>query len=177
MTFQMSSVNYDTENDIIDNKDDSVICLTFSTTLRFDNLIEVIIKLVRLIEINENKQIERLNIVLSSDIELAKLNSKYRNIYGPTDVLTFNLTDDFDESKLNTQNTQTAIGISGDIYISADRVIAQSIERSVEPKDEFLHLLAHGLLHLFGWTHEDDVSLSKIIQTGEKYITMSYHGN
>jgi probable rRNA maturation factor len=115
--------------------------------------------------------------VVSDDLELAKLNYDYRNIDGPTDVLTFNLTDEFTESKLNTPNLQGTNRISGDIYISSDRIIVQANERSVKPEEEFLHLLAHGLLHLCGWTHEDDVSLSKIIQTGEKYISMSYNGN
>lgn len=167
----------DIEFAIIDNENGSDIGLAFSTPLKFDKLNRVIVKLVRLIEKNEKIKIDSLNVVLSNDAELAKLNSTYRNIEGTTDVLTFNLTDDYCERDHNDVRPIESTGICGEIYVSADRVIAQARERFVEPKDEFLHLLAHGLLHLCGLMHEDDVSLKRILQKGENYISMAKNGD
>ena len=173
---QMNSIELGTDCELIDKTDDRVIYLTFSTQLRFDNLIDAIIKLVRLIEIFEKRRIDSLNVVLTDDKELTRLNSTFRKLNQPTDVLTFDLSDEYDKNKLTGGNTISPNGITGEIYISADRLIAQSAERSVSSENEFLRLLAHGLLHLCGWKHEDDVSLSKIIKTGENYIKMVYHG-
>jgi len=164
-------------SDVIDNTDDRVICLTFSSQLSFDHLSDQIVMLVRQIERAEKKLIDNLNIILTDDKELERLNSTYRDHNCTTDVLTFDLTDEFSGQKLNGKNAFRPRGITGEIYISADRVIAQSAEHRVKPVDEYLRLLTHGLLHLCGWTHEDDVSLSNIIKTGDNYIKMVFNGD
>lgn len=44
----------------------------------------------------------------------------------------------------------------GDIVISYDKVISQAEEYNHSVKREFAFLVAHSMLHLFGYDHIDD---------------------
>ncbi len=80
-----------------------------------------------------------LSLLITDDEEIAELNSNYRNINKPTDVLSFVL----DEEML------------GDVVISMPTTIRQSKEYQVTVFEEFLRLLIHGILHLLGYDHEN----------------------
>jgi len=86
-----------------------------------------------------SKNIEELNIVFCSDDYLLDLNKKYLNHFDLTDVITF------DNS--NTENV-----INGEIYISVDRVIENAKIFKTSAHQEFLRIIIHGSLHLFGFT-------------------------
>ena len=87
---------------------------------------------------------------LTDDAELASLNLEYRDMDGPTDVLSF--------------PTQTDAGwVSppgaplelGDIVISWPRVVEQAAEEGHPAADELALLVVHGCLHLLGYDHID----------------------
>ena len=44
----------------------------------------------------------------------------------------------------------------GDIVISVDRVLAQAEEYGHSPKREYAFLIAHSMLHLFGYDHMEE---------------------
>lgn len=82
-----------------------------------------------------------INIIFCSDDYLLAINKKYLNHNFYTDIITFNYND---KRK-----------ISGDIYISIDRVKENAVNYNTEFIIELKRVIIHGILHLFG--HEDNL--------------------
>lgn len=87
--------------------------------------------------IKENKIPGEINIVFMGDEELKEINSKYLKHDLYTDVITFNY---------NIKNE-----ISGDIFISYDRILENSAKYGAETENEVNRVIIHGLLHLLGY--------------------------
>ena len=81
------------------------------------------------------------------DIEEAReLNSQFRGIVKPTNVLSFPYGDiDF-----------SIPGHLGDILICAPLVISEALLEQRNPAYRLIHLTVHGVLHLVGFTHDND---------------------
>ncbi|MCK5237297.1 MAG: rRNA maturation RNase YbeY, partial [Deltaproteobacteria bacterium] len=79
-----------------------------------------------------------LSVLLTTDEHIHELNSKYRGKDKPTDVLSFPMDDEV---------------LLGDVVISIERTVQQSKRFGVTPKEEFVRLLVHGILHLLGYDH------------------------
>lgn len=87
----------------------------------------------------------QFTVVFSSDSELSILNSLFREINGPTDVLAF----PSDEVEPDSGNNYL-----GDIVISMDQVKKQQ-ELFNDNEMGIIFLLAiHGTLHLLGYDHD-----------------------
>ena len=84
-----------------------------------------------------------IELIITTDSEIAKINKEYRGVDKITDVLSFPL-QDLEHMPL------------GSIVISIDRAkeVANILEHSVD--DEIALLFIHGLLHLLGYDHEVD---------------------
>ncbi len=80
----------------------------------------------------------RVHILLADDEELRRLNSGFRSIDKPTDVLTFPAPDELADEL-------------GDIAISHEFALRGAAERGVSPSQEAAALALHGALHLAGW--------------------------
>lgn len=78
-----------------------------------------------------------IDVVFTTDGEIASLNRRFLKKSNPTDVLSFNLSDDQDD-------------IFGEIIISVDTAMHQAKENNVPLYQELLLLSIHGLLHLLG---------------------------
>jgi len=87
-----------------------------------------------------NKDIE---LLITSNSEIQKINLQHRNIDKATDVLSFPY-EDMPMSPL------------GSIVISAEYVQEKSQEFSHKESDELALLFIHGLLHILGYDHEVD---------------------
>lgn len=87
------------------------------------------------------------NIILTTNEEIKKLNTKYRNIEKETDVISFALEDEKQEKFFLKER------VLGDIYISVDKAKSQSKEYGHSLKRELSFLAVHGLLHLLGYDH------------------------
>jgi len=85
----------------------------------------------------ENKK-GRLAVSLVGDIEIRKLNRKYRNIDRATDVLSFEMGED---------------GLLGDIIISEATAKRNAARFRSGYKEELKRLVIHGALHLLGYDH------------------------
>ena len=83
-----------------------------------------------------------INLLLSDDQTIRKLNKQYRNFDKPTNVLSFAYED---EEEL------------GDIIISMETLQREAEEKGIPLEHHFTHLLIHGILHLFGHDHINDV--------------------
>ena len=77
-----------------------------------------------------------MTYVFCSDEYLKEINSKYLNHDYYTDIVTF----DYKEGNI----------ISGDMFISVDRVIENSVVYKCNLEDEFLRVIVHGVLHMVG---------------------------
>ncbi len=104
-----------------------------------------------------------VNLIITDDEEIRKINLEQRGIDAPTDVLSFPMTQyemagDFSdvENKPDCFNIETGELLLGDIVISADRVIAQAEEYGHGKRREYAFLIVHSMLHLIGYDHIED---------------------
>jgi rRNA maturation RNase YbeY len=86
---------------------------------------------------DNDRKIGNLNYIFCSDEFLKGLNKEYLNHDYYTDIITFN-------------NNEGNI-VSGDIYISTERVDENAIKFGVEYLEELHRVIIHGLLHLLGF--------------------------
>ena len=102
-----------------------------------------------------------VNLLLTSENEIAKMNEQFRGIDGATDVLSFPNVDfeipsDFEmliEEVVDNFNPETGELVLGDIVICTERVIAQAEEYGHSLTREFAFLVAHSMFHLLGYDH------------------------
>lgn len=84
-----------------------------------------------------------IDVLLTSDAELKRLNKLFRGKNKATDVLSFPAPDE-------------AEGVAGDLAISLETAARQAAEHGHTLRDEVRILLLHGVLHLAGEDHESD---------------------
>ena len=101
-----------------------------------------------------------VNLVLTDNEEIKNVNTEFRGIQAPTDVLSFpmipfetpadySVVEDQDEYfDLDTDEL-----LLGDVMISVDRVFSQAEEYGHSTEREFSFLFAHSMLHLLGYDH------------------------
>lgn len=107
----------------------------------------------------------QVNIILTSNDEIRQINLEQRGIDAPTDVLSFPMIEyaypsDFtvlEADDMNNFDPDTGELILGDIVISVDKVIEQAEKYAHGVKREYAFLIAHSMLHLFGYDHMDEV--------------------
>ena len=82
-------------------------------------------------------------VLLTGDDEIAELNQTYRGKPGPTNVLSF-------------PSPETARPHLGDIAVAYGVTAREAAEQGKPLSDHLMHLVAHGVLHLVGYDHEDE---------------------
>lgn len=105
-----------------------------------------------------------VNILLTDNDGIHQYNLECRGIDRPTDVLSFpNLffeeESNFDidiEHQADYMDPETGLVVLGDIVVSLDKVKEQSKEYGHSMLREYAFLIAHSMLHLCGYDHEDD---------------------
>jgi probable rRNA maturation factor len=105
-----------------------------------------------------------LSVLFCADPFIADLNKKYRDIDGPTDVLSFEQGDEYiDDEDVTWFN-------AGDIVISLDALKRNAENFSVTVNDELKRLLVHGVLHLDGMDHENNDPSQEMLQFQEHLL-------
>ncbi len=100
-----------------------------------------------------------LNYIFCTDPYLLNLNKKYLNHNTLTDIITFS-------------NNEDVKLISGDIYISIDRVKENSNHLNI-PFDEELHrVIIHGVLHLLGYGDKKPSEIVQMRKKEEAYLSL-----
>ena len=132
---------------------------------------KIILKVFEYIERNDYSELFdsslplSVNLSLSNDIEVHKLNKEFRGIDKPTNVLSFaNIDDEFFE--LEPDNAEDVE--LGDIIIALETLQREAETKHISLKDHFCHLFIHGLLHLLGYDHQNDEEAEEM----EKYEVM-----
>lgn len=96
----------------------------------------------------EKKALGTINFIFTSDDELLKKNREFLNHNTLTDIITFDYCD---------SNT-----ISGDIFISIDRINYNSKKFKVGFEEELKRVIIHGILHLCGYTDKTKIAADLI---------------
>ena len=99
-----------------------------------------------------------LNFIFCSDEFLHSMNVKYLNHKTLTDIITF----DYSENTI----------ISGDIFISIDRVRENAKLLKNSTKDELHRVMIHGVLHLCGYSDKKAADKEKMTKAENKYLSL-----
>lgn len=105
-----------------------------------------------------------VNVVLTDNEGIHQVNKEFRDIDRPTDVLSFPMLeyyesadfDSIDEEDETLFNPETGELILGDIMISLEKVKEQANEFGHSDIRELAFLVAHSMLHLFGFDHMEE---------------------
>ena len=140
-----------------------------------DKLYLVAVEAFNYLEIHKSS----VSVYFSDDDHVQNLNHQYRGLNEVTDVLSFSndfegqyYGDKFDlreglieEDFVIPENFQDYLG---DIVISFPQACRQSIENHVDLEDELMKLVAHGIVHLLCFDHEnvsEEVEMNSITDT------------
>ncbi len=105
----------------------------------------------------------QVELLLTTADEVQVMNREARGIDAPTDVLSFPMIDfsqmesfeDLDDEDY-AFHPDTGEVMLGDIVICYERVLSQAKEYGHSVMREFSFLIAHSMLHLLGYDHEDE---------------------
>ena len=97
----------------------------------------LISKWIKTIIFYHHKKCGNLTYIFCDDNYILAINKKYLNHDYYTDIITFDYAN--------------GLTISGDIFISCEMVSENSVKFGVNLEDEFLRVIAHGILHLLGY--------------------------
>ena len=98
----------------------------------------------------------KISCIFCSDNYLIKLNDKYLHASYFTDVITF----DYTENDL----------ISGDIFISIDRVKENAKLFKQPVPSETLRVILHGVLHLCGYKDKTEEEMQQMREKEDYYL-------
>ena len=92
-----------------------------------------------------------VSIFLTSDKKIKKLNHQYRNKNKPTNVLSFPM-----------QSSSDGTYLLGDIVLSNQTLLKESIEQNVTKYDYLCKMTIHGMLHLLGYDHNTEKQFKRM---------------
>lgn len=99
------------------------------------------------------------DIVFCENEKIREINRDYRNIDRPTDVISFAMFADSAEEERFIFDNEINLG---EIIVSLEKTQTQAIENGQSFKDELYFLLAHGILHLMGYDHQTEETLTEM---------------
>ena len=97
----------------------------------------------------EGKTASEINFIFCNDRYLRKMNKEYLQHDYNTDVITFD-------------NSESKDKISGDIFISIERIKVNAKEYSSSFSDELIRVMIHGVLHLCGYDDANEKLKAKM---------------
>ena len=115
-------------------------------------------KWIKFVVDQELKEAGELNFILCEDNYLLDMNVKYLKHNTLTDVITFDYTID---------NI-----ISGDVYISIERVQENASDLDLHLLDELNRVMVHGVLHLCGYKDKTDEELLLMRSKEDYYLSL-----
>ena len=112
-------------------------------------------------EILRNQGVEKyaLSITFTDDEEITRINRESLGRDGPTDVIAFDLSEE-----------GLPLETVGDVYISLDTALANSERFGVSRSEELLRLVAHGTLHVLGYTDSSSSERRRMEELQEKIV-------
>ncbi len=126
-----------------------MISFNYETNFSLDNEEEYTSWISQIIK-SENKELGEITYIFCDDEYLYNINMQYLNHDTLTDIISFDYTE--------------GVVISGDIFISIERVIENAADFNTNFPSELKRVMAHGLLHYCGYkdkTEEDERLMRK----------------
>jgi probable rRNA maturation factor len=94
-----------------------------------------------------------INVIVTDDRALRRLNRRYRGKDKPTDVLSFSY---LEEAK------SVDGGVAGDVFVSHQTLARDARRLGVAPGHLALRIVVHGFLHVLGYDHETDADAARM---------------
>lgn len=104
----------------------------------------------------EGFETDKINYIFCSDDYLLQINIQYLQHDYYTDVLGFQ----YSEGRK----------LSGDIYISIDRVSENAIENAVSFEKELARVMIHGILHFMNYKDKNEEDIKAMRNAENKYL-------
>lgn len=111
------------------------------------------------VAIEEGRSTGEITLIFCSDEHLLDMNQQYLKHDYYTDIITFDYSEDAE--------------ISGDLFISIDRVYDNALENAVTRELELKRVCVHGVLHLCGYGDKSEQE-SRIMRAKEDYYLDKY---
>ncbi len=134
----------------------------------------------KVLELEECDYPVEIGLTITDDEGIKAMNSEFRGIDSPTDVLSFpnvsyETAGDFSvidsEQKVDLLNPDTGGIMFGDIVINEARVRSQANDYGHSLKREFAFLVAHSMLHLCGYDHMEEEEAKVMEGKQERVLT------
>jgi len=106
--------------------------------------------------VTRGEEAAELCIVLADDLRVAALNKEYRGKDGPTNVLSFPASD------MPEDLFPGMTPVLGDIILARETIAREAAEQKKSFADHLSHLTIHGVLHLLGHDHLDDLEAEEM---------------
>lgn len=90
--------------------------------------------------LTEKTEMKEVSIIFCSDQYILKINQEFLSHDYYTDIITFDLTENSNLSKI------------GEIYIGVDTVLSNTLLLKVDFNEELHRVIFHGMLHLCGYS-------------------------
>lgn len=113
--------------------------------------------------------VEKLNGDLICELTIVdlntirKINNDYRQKDYATDIITFSFWD---------SNSTIKTNLLGEMYLCKEKVISQSKEYNHSLKRELMFLISHGIYHLLGYDHMNEIDEKEMIN--KQYNVLKY---
>lgn len=92
-----------------------------------------------------------VSVLFTNDAFIGDLNSQYRGVEGPTDVLSFAFNEGEEDDVVKVAGIPDMLG---DVVVSLETAGRQAAGAGKSLEQEVALLLVHGTLHLLGYDHE-----------------------
>ena len=109
---------------------------------------------------NHGKKVGELAFIFCSDEKILEVNQNFLQHDYYTDIITF----DYCEGEV----------VSGDIFISVERVAENATFHNIEYNTELLRVLAHGVLHLIGFQDKSPKKKKEMTENEDLYISLFF---
>ena len=116
-----------------------------------------------------------VTVLFADDAFLQALNREHRDIDEPTDVLSYAADADVDGDDPFPGMPDDDAPYLGDIAVSVPTALRQAAAASLNPSEEIAHLVAHGLLHILGYDHEEPEEDAAMRAREEGYLGPRIH--
>jgi len=120
---------------------------------------QIVKRWLQSIAFSEGKKVGELSIIFCSDNYLLQINRQYLQHDYYTDIITF----DYTEGNV----------IGGDLFISIDTVRANAEEYKQRFDQELRRVMAHGVLHLCGYSDTTDKERKAMRAAEDKALALS----
>ncbi len=110
-----------------------------------------------------------ISLILVDDPGITVINAEYLGRNRPTNVISFSMQEG--------EWGEIQPALLGDIVISVETALRDSLSNQIDLEDEILFLFIHGLLHLLGYDHENgNETDADLMKAREKEVFSSIKG-